>query len=39
MSVGLRELEQLKPNTTVEQRMVANGVFAGLSDAWVSFKQ
>ncbi|CAG8606776.1 572_t:CDS:2, partial [Acaulospora colombiana] len=25
-------------NTTVEQRMLANGVFAGLNEAWGSFK-
>ncbi|KAL5527302.1 hypothetical protein ACEPAG_6093 [Sanghuangporus baumii] len=26
-------------NTTVEQRMIANGVFAALNDAWTAFKQ
>jgi len=26
-------------NTTVEQRMVANGVFATLNEAWGAFKQ
>ncbi|CCA71136.1 related to SWA2-Clathrin-binding protein required for normal clathrin function and for uncoating of clathrin-coated vesicles [Serendipita indica DSM 11827] len=26
-------------NTTTEQRMIANGVFAGLNEAWGSFKQ
>ncbi|EJD01067.1 uncharacterized protein FOMMEDRAFT_169260 [Fomitiporia mediterranea MF3/22] len=26
-------------NTTVEQRMIANGVFAALNDAWLAFKQ
>jgi hypothetical protein len=31
---------QLKAgNTTVEQRMLANGVFAGLNEAWGAFKQ
>ncbi|KAL5488135.1 SWA2 [Sanghuangporus weigelae] len=26
-------------NTTIEQRMIANGVFAALNDAWTAFKQ
>ncbi|KAI5117503.1 hypothetical protein M0805_009672 [Coniferiporia weirii] len=26
-------------NTTVEQRMIANGIFASLNDAWIAFKQ
>ncbi|KAH8113405.1 hypothetical protein DFH11DRAFT_1689547 [Phellopilus nigrolimitatus] len=26
-------------NTTVEQRMIANGVFATLNEAWIAFKQ
>ena len=26
-------------NTTVEQRMIANGVFGALSEAWNAFKQ
>ncbi|KAL5508336.1 SWA2 [Sanghuangporus vaninii] len=26
-------------NTTVEQRMIANGVFAALNEAWTAFKQ
>lgn len=26
-------------NTTLEQRMIANGVFGALNDAWNAFKQ
>ena len=26
-------------NTTLEQRMIANGVFGSLNDAWNNFKQ
>jgi len=26
-------------NTTLEQRMIANGVFGALNEAWVAFKQ
>lgn len=26
-------------NTTLEQRMIANGVFGSLNDAWNAFKQ
>jgi hypothetical protein len=25
-------------NTTLEQRMIANGVFAALNEAWLAFK-
>ncbi|KAI9343046.1 hypothetical protein DFJ73DRAFT_661350 [Zopfochytrium polystomum] len=31
--------DKLKPSTTVEQRMIANGVFSTLNNAWDSFKQ
>jgi len=32
--------DKLNPtNSTVEQRMLANGVFGALNDAWNAFKQ
>ncbi|KAJ3331475.1 hypothetical protein HDU76_003081 [Blyttiomyces sp. JEL0837] len=31
--------DKLKPSTTVEQRMIANGIFATLNKAWDGFKE